>query len=116
MDGLKGFPEAIETVFPKTAVQLCIVHMVRYSLNSVSWKLRKAVATDLRAIYSAATVAESEAHLAVFVEKWGEAYPPIMQSWRRNWARLIPFFRLSTGNPQGDLHHQRHGARQHETA
>ena len=92
VDGLKGFPEAIETVFPKTAVQLCIVHMVRYSLNYVSWKLRKAVAADLRAIYSAATVAEAEAQLAAFAEKWGEAYPPIVQSWRRNWARLIPFF------------------------
>ncbi|OCX71375.1 hypothetical protein A6M27_02120 [Acidithiobacillus thiooxidans] len=90
VDGLKGFPEAIETVFPKTAVQLCIVHMVRYSLHYVSWKLRKAVAADLRAIYSAATVAEAE--LAAFAEKWGEAYPPIVQSWRRNWARLIPFF------------------------
>ncbi|MBU2733036.1 IS256 family transposase, partial [Acidithiobacillus ferridurans] len=89
---LKGFPEAIETVFPKTAVQLCIVHMVRYSLNYVSWKLRKAVAADLRAIYSAATVAEAEAQLAAFAEKWGEAYPPIVQSWRRNWAHLIPFF------------------------
>jgi len=92
VDGLKGFPEAIETVFPKTAVQRCIVHMVRYSLNYVSWKLRKAVAADLRAIYSAATVAEAEAQLAAFAEKWGEAYPPIVQSWRRNWARLIPFF------------------------
>ncbi|WP_436395838.1 IS256 family transposase [Acidithiobacillus ferriphilus] len=92
VDGLKGFPEAIETVFPKTAVQLCIVHMVRYSLNYVSWKLRKAVAADLRVIYSAATVAEAEAQFAAFAEKWGEAYPPIVQSWRRNWARLIPFF------------------------
>ncbi|MHB1496287.1 MAG: IS256 family transposase [Acidithiobacillus sp.] len=92
VDGLKGFPEAIETVFPKTAVQLCIVHMVRYSLNYVSWKLRKAVAADLRAIYSAATVAEAEAQFAAFAEKWGETYPPIVQSWRRNWARLIPFF------------------------
>ncbi|MBU2845278.1 IS256 family transposase [Acidithiobacillus ferriphilus] len=92
VDGLKGFPEAIETVFPKTAVQLCIVHMVRYSLNYVNWKLRKAVAADLRAIYSAATVAEAEAQFAAFAEKWGEAYPPIVQSWRRNWARLIPFF------------------------
>nr|WP_264318868.1 transposase [Acidithiobacillus sulfurivorans] len=87
---VKGFPEDIETVFPKSAVRLCIVHMVRYSLHYVSWKLRKAVAADLRAIYSAATVAEAE--LAAFAEKWGEAYPPIVQSWRRNWAHLIPFF------------------------
>ena len=92
VDGLKGFPEAIETVFPKTDVQLCIVHMVRYSLNYVSWKLRAEVATDLRAIYSATTVEDAEQQLAEFEAKWGEAYPPIVQSWQRNWARVIPFF------------------------
>lgn len=92
VDGLKGFPEAIEAVYPKTAVRLCIVHLVRYSLNYVSWKLRKAVAAGLRIIYSAATVEEAEAKLAEFEEKWGEAYPSIVQSWRRNWERIIPFF------------------------
>jgi putative transposase len=92
VDGLKGFPEAIEAVYPKTAVQLCIVHLVRYSLNYVSWKLRKAVAADLRAIYAAATVAEAERHLLEFEEKWGRDYPSIPQSWRRNWTRVIPFF------------------------
>lgn len=92
VDGLKGFPEAIETVYPKTAVQLCIVHMVRYSLNYVSWKLRKEIAADLRTIYSAATVEEAEKNLNEFEEKWGAAYAPIAQSWRRNWPRIIPFF------------------------
>ena len=92
VDGLKGFPEAIETVFPKTAVQLCIVHMVRYSLNYVSWKLRKEVAADLRAIYTAATVEEAEQQLTAFEEKWDKDYPAIAQSWRRNWARITPFF------------------------
>lgn len=92
VDGLKGFPEAIESVFPKTAVQLCIVHRVRYSLNYVSWKLRKDVAADLRAIYTAATIDEAERQLDAFDAKWGEAYPSIVQSWRRNWARIIPFF------------------------
>jgi putative transposase len=92
VDGLKGFPEAIETVYPKTAVQLCIVHLVRYSLNYVSWKLRKEIALDLRAIYAASTVEEAEQRLGEFEEKWGAAYPPIAQSWRRNWARIIPFF------------------------
>ena len=92
VDGLKGFPEAIETVFPKTAVQLCLVHMVRHSLNYVSWKLRKAVAADLRAIYTAATVEEAEQHLAAFEAKWDQDYPAIGQSWRRNWARITPFF------------------------
>lgn len=92
VDGLKGFPEAIETVFPKTAVQLCIVHMVRHSLNYVSWKRRKEVAADLRRIYQSATVDEAEMMLNEFEEKWGKEYPPISQSWRRNWPRLIPFF------------------------
>lgn len=92
VDGLKGFPEAIETVFPKTAVQLCIVHMVRHSLNYVGWKLRKEVAADLRAIYTAATVEEAEQHLTAFEAKWDEDYPPIGQSWRRNWTRITPFF------------------------
>lgn len=92
VDGLKGFPEAIETIFPKTDVQLCIVHMVRYSLNYVSWKMRKEVATDLKAIYASASAEEAEHQLAAFEEKWGKAYPPIVQSWQRNWARIIPFF------------------------
>lgn len=92
VDGLKGFPEAIETVYPKTAVQLCIVHMVRYSLNYVSWKLRKEIAADLRTIYTAATVEEAEQRLDEFEAKWGEDYPSIIKSWRSNWARIIPFF------------------------
>jgi len=92
VDGLKGFPEAIEAVFPKTTVQLCIVHMVRYSLNFVSWKLRKVVAADLRTLYTAATVEEAELRLAEFDTKWGAVYPSIVQSWQRNWPRLVPFF------------------------
>ena len=92
VDGLKGFPEAIEAVFPRTTVQLCIVHMVRYSLNYVGWKLRKEVAADLRAIYTAATVDEAERQLTAFEEKWDKDYPSISQSWRRNWARITPFF------------------------
>ena len=92
VDGLKGFPEAIEAVYPKTAVQLCIVHMVRYSLNYVGWKLRKEVAADLRVIYTAATADEAEKRLDEFDEKWGKDYAAIVNSWRGNWARIIPFF------------------------
>ena len=92
VDGLKGFPEAIETVYPKTAVQLCLVHLVRYSLNYVSWKLRAQVAADLKRIYQSATVEQAEQALTAFEEKWGEVYAPIGQSWRRNWSRIIPFF------------------------
>ena len=92
VDGLKGFPEAIEAVYPHTDVQLCIVHMVRHSLNYVSWKLRKEVAADLRRIYTSTTLDEAEQRLTEFEAKWGEAYLPISQSWRRNWSRIIPFF------------------------
>ena len=92
VDGLKGFPEAIEAVFPKTVVQLCIVHMVRHSLNYVSWKRRKEVAADLRHIYQAATAQEAEQRLGEFEARRDEEYLPIGQSWQRNWSRLIPFF------------------------
>jgi putative transposase len=92
VDGLKGFPEAIEAVFPKTEVQLCIVHLVRHSLNFVGWKQRKEVAADLRAIYAAATEAEAEIRLGEFAAKWDEKFPMIAKSWRANWARVIPFF------------------------
>ena len=92
VDGLKGFPEAIETVFPKTTVQLCIVHMVRYSLNYVGWNVREQVAMDLKRIYQAATVSEAEYELNAFESKWDRTFPPIGQSWRRNWQRIIPFF------------------------
>ena len=92
VDGLKGFPEAIETVFPHTTVQLCIVHMVRHSLNYVSWKRRPEVAADLKRIYTAATADEAEQRLAEFEARLDSEYLPIGQSWRRNWPRLIPFF------------------------
>lgn len=92
VDGLKGFPEAIETVFPKTQVQLCIVHMVRNSLKYVGWKQRKEVASDLKLIYSAATISLAEAALTSFEEKWSAAYPLIGKSWHSNWERVTPFF------------------------
>jgi putative transposase len=92
VDGLKGFPEAIEVVFPQTAVQLCLVHQVRGSLNYVSWKQRKAVAADLKPIYQASTVEEAEQRLDEFAAKWDAAYPTISQMWRRNWEHLTPFF------------------------
>jgi transposase-like protein len=72
--------------------QLCIVHMVRNSLNYVSWKMRAEVAADLKRIYTSTTVDEAEQMLGVFEDKWDEAYLPISQSWRRNWPRIIPFF------------------------
>lgn len=92
VDGLKGFPEAIEAVYPAAEVQLCIVHLVRNSLNFVSWKQRKEVAADLRPIYTAATVDEAVTALDQFALKWDRQYPQIAKSWRANWPRVIPLF------------------------
>ena len=92
VDGLKGFPEAIEAVYPQTAVQLCVVHMVRHSLNYVSWKMRKVVAADLKTIYSASTADDALLRLEEFADQWGQDYPTIVKSWRSNWQRIVPFF------------------------
>ena len=92
VDGLKGFPEAIAAVYPHAEVQLCLVHLVRHSLTYVSWKQRKAVAADLRAIYTSATVDDAAAALDAFALKWDATYPQIAKSWRNNWAHVIPFF------------------------
>lgn len=92
IDGLTGFPEAIAVVFPQAEVQLCIVHQVRGSLNYVSWKQRRAVAADLRPIYTATTVEAAEQRLEDFAAKWDATYPTISQAWRRNWDHLKPFF------------------------
>ena len=96
VDGLKGFPEAIEAVYPNTQIQLCIVHMVRHSLNYVSWKQRKEVAADLKAIYQAPTAEMAEKNLDVFAAKWDASHPTIARSWRNNWERIIPLFSYPT--------------------
>jgi transposase-like protein len=95
VDGLKGLPEAIEAVFPRTQVQLCIVHKLRNSLKYVPWKERKAVAADLRAVYAAQTLTEAEQALARFSERWDAKYPAISPSWRADWQRLTVFFDYS---------------------
>ncbi len=92
VDGLKGFPAAIEAVYPQAQVQLCIVHLVRQSLNYVSWKQRKAVALDLRPIYAAPTDEEAWRRLEEFATKWDATHPTISQVWRRNWEHVTPFF------------------------
>ncbi len=92
VDGLTGFPEAIEAVYPKTTVQLCIVHMIRNSLRYVSYKERKAVVADLKAIYRAQTVDEAESALTAFAEKWDGQYPSISRLWLEHWEQIIPFF------------------------
>jgi putative transposase len=92
VDGLKGFPEAIQTVYPKTQVQLCIVHLVRNSLNFVNWKERKQVAADLRQIYQAATAEAAEQRLAEFEQQWEAKYATVGKIWRRHWAGIVPLF------------------------
>ena len=92
VDGLKGFPEAINSEYPETQVQLCIVHMVRNSLRFVPWKDYKAVTADLKRIYQAPTENEALLHLEEFEQTWGEDYPQISKSWRNNWDNLNTFF------------------------
>jgi putative transposase len=92
VDGLTGLPEAIETVYPQTRVQLCMVHLMRNSLRYVSYKHMKEVAADLKAIYSASTETEAEFNLELFGEQWDALYPPISKSWRAHWTRIIPLF------------------------
>jgi transposase-like protein len=93
VDGLKGFPEAIQTVFPKAEVQTCIVHLVRHSLNFCGWQDRRLVAAELRGIYRAATAEEALRLLEAFAGgKWGRKYANIVAAWRRAWEQVIPFF------------------------
>lgn len=92
IDGLKGFPEAIESVYPDAQIQLCLVHMVRNSLRYVSFKDRKHVAADLKTVYRAPNVEQAEKALDAFEKEWGEKFPLIGKSWRTHWEFLIPFF------------------------
>jgi len=91
-DGLKGFPQAIEAVFPMTVVQTCIVHMIRNSMRFVGWAQRKAVCAELRNVYSAPTEQAGLAELDAFEAKYAQRYPAIASSWRGNWERVRPFF------------------------
>ena len=93
VDGLKGFPEAIEAVFPRTEIQLCIVHMVRNSLRYVGWKERKKVVSGLKAIYTAVTEEAALKALDQFENEWGDRFPIIGQIWRSKWENISPFFR-----------------------
>jgi len=93
VDGLKGFPEAINAVFPQTVVQTCIVHLIRHSLDFAAWKDRKPVAQALKTVYRATDANAGQAAMDAFADgPWGAKYPAIAQSWRRNWNLVIPFF------------------------
>jgi putative transposase len=114
VDNLKGISEAIEAVFPQTEIQKCIVHQIRNSLRYVSWKERKAMATDLKLIYKAATEEEGSAALDDFAEKWDKRYPHVSASWKKKWAEIATFFKyppeirtlIYTTNPIESLHRQ----------
>ena len=96
VDGLKGFSEAIEAVYPKTVVQTCIVHLLRYSMKFASWKERKHLAAALKPIYKAPTEEQARNELDQFAAgEWGQKYPPVVQSWERNWEKVIPFLAFS---------------------
>jgi transposase-like protein len=96
VDGLKGFPEAITSIFPDCVVQTCIVHLIRYSMQFASWKERKALAKALKPIYSAASAEAAAAELDAFEDgPWGKKYPAVTASWRRRWEEVIPFFAFS---------------------
>jgi putative transposase len=98
VDGLKGFPEAINAVFPLAMVQTCIVHLIRHSLDFVSWKDRKPVVPALREVYRAKNADAGMAALEAFeAGYWGKKYPAITQSWRRNWTQVTPFFAFPEG-------------------
>jgi putative transposase len=92
VDGLKGFPDAIAAVFPRTQVQLCIVHMIRSSMRYVSWKHHKALVRDLKPIYQASTREAAEAALDRFAETWDPIAPLISKQWRSNWANLSTYY------------------------
>ena len=94
VDGLAGFPEAIEAVFPQAWVQTCIVHQIRNSMRYVAYKDRKRVAAELKPIYRAVNADAAEAALAAFDERWGKQYPMIADSWRARWPQIIPFLAL----------------------
>ena len=92
VDGLKGFPEAIAALYPQTQVQLCIVHLVRQTLKHVAAKERKAVAADLKRIYTAATELEAWQQLEVVETTWAARYPLLLKGWRTHWVHIVPFF------------------------
>jgi len=95
IDGLKGFPEAIHAVFPRTEIQLCVVHMIRNSLKYVSYRDYKELLADLKGVYKAQTEDEALQNLDKFAAKWDPKYPTISQLWRKNWELVRPFFAYS---------------------
>ena len=95
IDGLKGFPDAIQSVFPDTSIQLCIVHQIRNSIKHVGSKHQKEFLRDLKTVYDAASKETAETQLDALADKWGEMYPIVIKSWRDNWERLTEYFQYT---------------------
>lgn len=114
IDGLKGFPEAIGAVFPRTEVQTCIIHQIRHSIKYVGSKDQKVFMKDLKEVYQASTKELAEHNLMKLDEKWGFRYPMVLKSWTTNWEHLSTFFKYSaeirkiiyTTNPIEGFHRQ----------
>lgn len=109
VDGLKGFPDAIASVFPETTVQLCIVHQIRNSIKYVASKRQKEFMKDLKQVYQAVNKDAAEQALDELELKWGEDYPIVIKSWRDNWERLSAYFQYSEHNTAHNIHHQHRG-------
>lgn len=93
IDNLNGFAEAIENIFPKTEVQLCVIHQIRNSMKYIPWKDYREFMKDLKEVYQAGTLELAEHHLDELEQKWGKKYPVVVKSWRNNWARLSQYFK-----------------------
>lgn len=114
IDGLKGFPEAINAAFPNTEVQLCVVHQIRNSLKNVASKNQKEFMVDLKTVYQASSKDTAEYNLLQLEEKWGKKYPMVIKSWQQNWENLTTYFKYSeevrkliyTTNPIEGFHRQ----------
>jgi putative transposase len=113
-DGLTGFSEAINSVFPQTEIQLCVIHQIRNSLKYVSYKERKELMVDLKKVYQALTFEEAESAFEAFKERWGKKHPIIIRSWEKNWVELTAYFKyphdirkmIYTTNPVEAYHRQ----------
>ena len=93
IDNLKGFSEAIEAMYPKTEVQLCVIHQIRNTLKYINWKHSRELLIDLKAVYRASSKELAEHNLQEFEKKWGKKYPKAVEGWQRNWERLSHYFK-----------------------
>ena len=93
IDNLRGFSESIEAIYPNTEVQLCVIHQIRNTMKYINWKDSRELLRDLKLVYRAPSIELAEHNLDVFEQKWGKKYPKVVESWRRNWARLGNYFK-----------------------